>query len=257
MGLQGEQKMSLMTNLPPDLGPAARAYLDAFPKGELAAFPLTPLDRTGLPVWVVALFPDDPRLADIMPYGVGYGSTDAQAVLGGLGECAEMIFSVLTAPGMKRVRGSWSDLVASLGRGAVADPLTLGLPAGSPVGRDTPLEWVEAKRFRDGATVLVPVDVAAVTPGELSPGYVPFTTLITNGQGAGPDLEWAVGHGLLELLQRDGNGLLFKALDQGVALDLPSPAPTAAIAAILDRYAAAGIRAIPKFARDEFGLAKV
>ncbi len=246
-----------MTKLPPDLGPAARAYLDAFPEGELVAFPLTPLDRTGLPVWVVALFPDDPRLADVMPYGVGYGSTDAQAVLGGLGECAEMIYSVLTMPGVKRVRGSWTALAASLGRGAVADPLTLGLPAGSPVGRDSPLEWVEAKRFRDGATVLVPIDVAAVTPGELSPGYKPFTTLITNGQGAGPDLDWAVGHGLLELLQRDGNGLLFKALDQGVALDLPTPAPTPAIASILERFATAGLRAIPKFATDEFGLANV
>ncbi len=245
-----------MTGLPPDLGPAARAYLDAFPPGEVVAFPLTPLDRTGLPVWVVALFPDDPRLANIMPYGVGYGGTDAQAVLGGLGECAEMIYSVLAAPGMARVRGSWTDLTASLGRAAVADPLTLCLPAGSPVGRDTRLEWVEARRFRDGATVLVPVDVAAVTPGELSSGYKPFTTLITNGQGAGPDLEWAVGHGLLELLQRDGNGLLFKALDQGVALDLPShPAP--AIAAILERFAAGGVRAIPKFATDEFGLANV
>ena len=245
-----------MSGLPPDLGPAARTYLDAFPPGEVVAFPLTPLDRTGLPVWVVALFPDDRRLANIMPYGVGYGSTDAQAVLGGLGECAEMIYSVLTMPHRRRVGGTWTDLVASLGREAVADPLTLGLPVQSTVGRDTHLEWIEAIRARDGATVLVPVDVAAVTPGELSPGYKPFTTLITNGQGAGPDLEWAVGHGLLELLQRDGNGLLFKALDQGVALDLPTPVP-AVLAPILDRFAAAGVRAIPKFATDEFGLANV
>ncbi len=245
-----------MNGLPPDLGPAAQAYLDAFPKGDVVAFPLTPLDRTGLPVWVVALFPDDPRLADIMPYGVGYGSTDAQAVLGGLGECAEMIYSVLTMPDRRRVVGSWNALVASLGRDAVVDPLLLGLPAGSAVGRGTELEWIEAKRVRDNATVLVPVDVAAVTPGELSPGYKPFATLITNGQGAGPDLDWAIGHGLLELLQRDGNGLLFKALDQGIALDLPSR-PSPALAAIVDRFAVAGVRAIPKFATDEFGLANV
>ncbi len=245
-----------MSGLPADLGPAARAYVDSFPKGELTAFPLTPLDRTGLPVWVVALFPDDERLTDIMPYGVGYGATDEQAILGGLGECAEMICSVLAMPGVCRTRGSWRDLVASLGTSAVADPLTLGLPAGSPVGRDTVLEWVEARRAATGETVLVPADVAATTPGELSPGYRPFTTLITNGQGAGPDLDWAIGHGVLELLQRDGNGLLFKALDQGVALDLPDPPPPA-IAALIARFAAAGVRAIPKFATDEFGLCNV
>ncbi len=245
-----------MTGLPQSLGLAARAYIEAFPSGELAAFPLTPLDRTGLPVWVVALFPEDPRLKDVMPYGVGYGATDEQAIIGGLGECAEMIFSVLGMPEVRRTRGSWRDLVASLGARAVVDPLTLGLPAGSLVGGETVLEWVEAIRAATGETVLVPIDVAATTPGELSPGYVPFTTLITNGQGAGPDIDWAVGHGVLELLQRDGNGLLFKALDQGIALDLPE-ALSPGVAAILSRFATAGVRAIPKFATDEFGLCNV
>ncbi len=245
-----------MTGLPSNLGDAARAYVAGMPKGEIVAFPITGLDVVGLPVWVVALFPEDPRLADIMPYGVGYGTSDEQAVLGGLGECAEMIYSVLTLPGTKRTRASWSDLVASLGADAVADPLTLGLPAGSPVGRDTVLDWIESRRLRDGASVLVPLDVVALNQQELAEGYTPFTTLITNGMGAGPDVEWAVGHGLLELLQRDGNGLLFKALDRGVALDLPD-APPPAVAAIRERFERAGIRAIPKFATDEFGLANV
>ena len=134
--------------------------------------------------------------------------------------------------------------------------LTLGLPAGSPVGRDTPLDWIESRRMRDGAIVLVPIDVVALNQKELADGYTPFTTLITNGMGAGPDLEWAVGHGLMELLQRDGNGLLFKALDRGIALDLPDPLPPE-IAAIQERFAWAGIRALPKFATDEFGLANI
>ena len=245
-----------MTGLPSTLGDAARAYVEAMPKGEIVAFPITALDTIGLPVWIVALFPEDPRLADIMPYGVGYGTSDEQAVLGGLGECLEMIYSALTLPNAERTRASWRDLVASLGASAVADPLTLGLPAGSPVGRDTVLDWVQSRRLRDGATVLVPIDVVALNPQELADGYEPFTTLITNGMGAGPDVDWAVGHGLLELLQRDGNGLLFKALDRGIALDLPD-APTPAIAAIRERFERAGIKAIPKYATDEFGLANV
>ena len=246
----------ITTGLPPDLGDAARAYVEGMPEGEIVAFPITSLDTIGLPVWIVALFPDDPRLADIMPYGVGYGTTDEQAVLGGLGECLEMIYSVLTLPQAKRVRASWTDLVAAHGAGAVADPLTLGLPAGSPVGRDTMLDWVESRRLRDGATVLVPIDIVALNQKELTDGYEPFTTLITNGMGAGPDLDWAIGHGLLELLQRDGNGLLFKALDRGVALDLPD-APTSEIATIQERFTRAGIRVLPKFATDAFGLANI
>ena len=222
----------------------------------MVAFPLTPLDRVGLPVWVVALFPEDDRLDGIMPYGVGYGATDEQAVLGSLGEIAEMVGPTLTLLAAERHRGSWADLTRTLGEGSVADPLTLGLPAGSPVSRDTPLDWVEARRARDGATVLVPVDLAAYSCKDLGPGYQPFTTVISNGMGAGPNRDWATGHGLLELLQRDGNGLLFRALDQGVALDLPADLPPA-IAAVLDAYAAAGVRVLPKFATDEFGLANV
>ncbi len=245
-----------MTGLPEDLDDAGRAYVEAMPKGEIVAFPISPIDTIGLPVWIVALFPDDDRLADIMPYGVGYGTTDAQAALGALGECMEMVFPALTLPRMKRVAASWRDLAATHGADAVADPFTLGLPAGSPVDRDTRLDWVESRRARDGATVLVPIDVVALARKDLSAGYSPFTTLITNGMGAGPDRDWAMGHGLLELLQRDGNGLGFKALDRGIALDLPTPAP-AAVTPILERFERAGIRVIPKFATDEFGLANV
>ncbi|WP_174301748.1 YcaO-like family protein [Caulobacter sp. S45] len=242
-----------MRGLPSDLPDAARAYLDAFPAGELTAFPLTSLDRTGLPVWVTTLFPDDSRLAGIMPYGVGYGADEGQAILGGLGEIAEMVQPTLALAQAKRTRGSWRELARALGENAVADPLTLCLPAGSPVGRDTALEWVEAVRARDGATVLVPIELAAYSRKDLAPRYVPFTTIISNGMGAGPDVDWALGHGLLELLQRDGNGLLFRALDQGVVLDLPErPSPAARVA--LDAYAAAGIAVKVKFATDEWGL---
>ncbi len=242
--------------LPTGLGTAAQAYLDAFPSGDVVAFPIHPLDRLGLPVWVVALFPEDPALAGIMPYGVGYGATDEAAVLGGLGEIAEMVWPTLTLGARGKTRGSYADLVATHGARAVADPLALCLPAGSPVGRDTILEWVEAKRWADDTAVLVPIDLAAYSSKELSPGYRPFTTIISNGMGAGPDLDWAVGHGLCEILQRDGNGLLFRALDRGVLLDIDAPL-AASTTDILERYAAAGIRAMPKFATDQFGLANL
>ena len=241
------------SGLPAGLGPAARAYLDAFPKGDVVAFPIHPLDRLGLPVWVVALFPEDAALDGIMPYGVGYGATDEAAVLGGLGEIAEMVWPTLTLGRRAKTRGRYADLVRTLGARSVADPLTLCLPAGSPVGWDTELDWVEAKRWVDGSTVLVPIDLAAYSSKELSPGYRPFTTIISNGMGAGPDLDWAIGHGLCEILQRDGNGLLFRALDQGVTLDLDIALP-ASTRAILDRFDAAGIRAMPKFATDQYGL---
>ena len=245
-----------MSGLPGGLPAAAATYLDSFPAGEISAFRLTPLDTTGVPVWVVALFPDDPRLDGIMPYGVGYGDEDGQAVLGALGEIAEMVFPTLTLSARTKTRGSYHDLVAAVGPDAVADPLTLCLPADSPVGRDTSLEWVEARRWRDGATVLVPIDLAAYAAKELSPGYQPFTTIISNGMGAGPDLHWAVGHGLLELLQRDGNGLLFRALDQGVVLELPDDL-SPHTRDVLDRFDAAGIEVMPKFATDEFGIANL
>jgi ribosomal protein S12 methylthiotransferase accessory factor len=241
------------SGLPTGLGPAAQAYLDAFPKGDVVAFPIHPLDRLGLPVWVVALFPEDAALAGIMPYGVGYGATDEAAVLGGLGEIAEMVWPTLTLGARAKTRGSYAELARSLGTRAVADPLTLCLPAGSPVTHATTLDWVEAKRWADGSGVLVPIDLAAYSSKELTPGYRPFTTIISNGMGAGPNLDWAIGHGLCEILQRDGNGLLFRALDRGVTLDLNGDLP-ASTRAILDRFAGAGVRAMPKFATDQFGL---
>ena len=237
------------------LSPACRRYLDAFPAGDVVAFPITAIDRVGVPVWVVALFPETPDLAGIMPYGVGYGATDEAAILGGLGEIAEMVWPTLTLSARPKTRGSHAELVASLGTRAVADPLTLCLPAGSPVGRDTVLDWVEARRWADGSIVLVPIDLVAYSAKELSPGYTPFTTIISNGMGAGPDLDWAIGHGLCEILQRDGNGLLFRALDAGVTVDMPEP--PGEVADLLGRFTAAGVRAIPKFATDEFGLCNV
>ena len=249
--------MRPIQGLPADLPEAARAYLDALPPGRVVGFSMAPLDRTGVPAWKVGLFLDEAAsLPGNMPSGYGYGETDGQAIVGALAEIAEAICPTLAMrPRRKRI-ASYEELRRERGAGGVADPLTLCLPAGSPVDRATQLAWTEAVRARTGESVLVPLDVAAGDVFELPAGYEPFTTLITNGLGAGPDLDWAVGHGLLECLQRDGNGLLFRALDQGAVLDL-SGGVAPETRALLDRLDGLGIDVIPKFATDEFGLANL
>ncbi|MGB3723982.1 MAG: YcaO-like family protein [Pacificimonas sp.] len=242
-----------ITGLPDDLSVPMRDYIASFPDGEIVAFPIGGIDASNIPVWIVALFTDDARLAGTMPYGAGYGATDEQAILGSLGEIAEMIFATLSGVCADPVRGSYDDLVRSEGERAIADPLALCLPAGSPVNRSTPLAWVRAKSWLDGRGVLVPVELAAYLSSELPDGYEPFTTVISNGAGAGPTLDWAIGHALCEIVQRDGNGLLFRALDRGVALEFDNDMPPAA-AALRDRFEAAGIDVIPKYASDEFGI---
>ena len=246
--------MRRIEGLPAELPDAAHAYLAALPPGRIVGFPLAPLDRTGVPAWKTALFLDDAaKLPGNMPSGYGYGETNGDAIVGALAEIAEAIWPTLIMQGRPVRTGSYDDLRREVGAGGIADPLTLCLPAGSPVGRGTPLAWTEATRVRTDESVLVPLDIAAVDYFELPPGYTPFTTLITNGLGAGPDLEWAIGHGLLECLQRDGNGLLFRAMDAGVVLDL-SDGVEPRTRALLDRLDGLGIDVLPKFATDEFGL---
>jgi ribosomal protein S12 methylthiotransferase accessory factor len=234
--------------------PIAQAYMDALPAGEWFLFDMSPLDRTGIPAWKAVLFPDDPRAAGCeMQHGTGYGETDDRAIVAAVAEAHEEVHARLGFARMRQVEGSYDQLVRTRGRGGVADPLELCLPAGSPVGRDTPLRWVEARRWTSGEPVLVPADLAALSRDALPAGYEPFTTLITNGLGAGPTRGWAAAHGLFECLQRDGNGLFFRALDPGVGLTFAEPLP-AEVQAIMDRMTAAGVELMPKFATDEWGL---
>ncbi|MEE7458733.1 hypothetical protein MPAR168_11995 [Methylorubrum populi] len=241
--------------LPERLPDAVTAYFDVLPEGRVVGFNLAGLDRTGIPVWFVALFLDDPFYVGAMPSGIGYGATDDEALIGAVAEIAENLMpsvALLPRKGENQAAVSYADLVRVYGATSVADPLTLCLPAGSPVGRDTPLDWTKSIRARTGESVWMPLDIAATDYFELRQGYQPFTNLITNGLGAGPDVAFALGHGLLELLQRDGNGLLFRALDQGVMLDLDGIGPETR--GMLDRLESLGIRALPKFATDQFGL---
>ena len=244
--------------LPPDMPDAARAYVASMPDGRVELFPLGGLDRTGVACWnAIFLNGDGTRWHGVAPHGVGYGVDDASAIIGTTGELAEAVHSAVEIHKMERRTGSYAGLRGQVGARHVADPLALCLPAGSAVDHDTVLEWVPAKRWPSGETVWLPIDIAACSVGDLSPGYEPFTTPITNGLGAGPTLDFAIGHGVGELLQRDGNGVGFRAMDRGIALDLGDGPQDARTRALLERLRGLGITVIPKFATTEFGTANV
>lgn len=245
-------------HLPSRLPDAARAYVDSMPDGRIELFPLTPLDCTGVPCWnAMFLNADGTPWFGVAPHGVGYGMTDDEAIIGTLGELAEATHSAVAIHRLERRRGSYASMRAAHGARAVADPLTLCLPAGAAVDHNTGLEWVPAQRWPSGETVWLPMDIAACSVGDLSPGYRPFTSPITNGLGAGPTLDFAIGHGVCELLQRDGNGLGFRAMDRGIALDLGDGPRDPRTRALMQRLSDAGIDVLPKYATDEFGTANL
>ena len=244
--------------LPPAIPDAAAAYIGSMPPGRVELFSLTPLDRTGIACWNVIFLPADGKpFQGETPHGVGYGVTDADAIIGTTGELAEAVHSASGYASLPIRTASFVTLSAEHGSRRVADPLTLCLPAGSLVDRDTVMDWVPAQRWPSGETVLVPAEMAACATGDLKPGYVPFTTPITNGLGAGPTLDFAIGHGIGELLQRDGNGLGFRAMDRGIVLDLGDGPADLRTRSLLHRFARAGIEVLPKFATDEFGVANL
>jgi thiazole/oxazole-forming peptide maturase SagD family component len=237
-----------------NIAQALDAYHRAMPRGELHLFRIDALDRLGVPVTVANL-----RVGDgphDVTFGNGYGATEDEARVGAMGELAEDTFSELAMLRMPRVHGSYTTLVRARGPSAVVDPLTLGLPAGSPYHPEMPLVWVEMQRLSTGEPVLVPEEFVAIYPGQLQ-GRTPLITAITNGQGAGLTRQQALAHGLLELLQRDGNGLGFRAMDRGVVLDLESTQLAPDVKALLERYRQAGVEVMAKLASTDFGMVNV
>ncbi len=234
-----------------DLARVADAYRRNLPRGRSWTFAYGGLDRLGVPVAAAGLAFPDGYVFD----GFGYGATPEEALVGALGELSEDTHSEAALAQTPRIEGSFRDLVARRGRDGVCDPRTLVLPAGSPYAPDMPLRWVEARRYPGGEPVLVPIEFAAISRRQHG-GLDLLITPITNGQGAGLSLEQALAHGLLELLQRDGNGLEFRALDRGVVIDLDEVADPS-VRMLLSRFEAHGLRIVPKLASTEFGLANL
>ncbi|MET3807959.1 ribosomal protein S12 methylthiotransferase accessory factor [Nakamurella sp. UYEF19] len=225
-----------------------RSALDSV--GHVREWKLDGFDRTGVPVAATVWSgkDDGPREA----HGVGYGSTWSTASVGALGEVAERVVTAKALRTLPLTTTSYEKMVAAKGVGGVADPLTLTLPAGSNYRPDQAVTWVPATRWRTGEAVWVPVEFIANDPAGLprsSP--TPLITPITNGLGAGDTVERAVGHALLELVQRDGDTVSFRAMDQGMVIDLNSLNDAAAVD-IVDRLRKVGIDPVVKLASTEF-----
>ncbi len=245
--------------MPDDLQHVAdgfRAALSALvPGGALRCFRIDALDRIGVPVAQAALWLGEAPAV----IGYGYGLTGVEAEVGALGEVCEEAHVDAWVAATPRLRASYAELVRERGEAAVCDPLTLCLPAGSPYHADMPLDWVPARRWPEETEVLVPLEWVAAYRFQL--GRAPeLITPITNGLGAGFDLEHALAHGLMELLQRDGNVTSFRALDQGVVVDLEEDGAGAGLVgadvlALLARLRAEGVAPLVKLAGVEFGVA--
>ena len=235
---------------------AAERYLASFPAGRVEEFPVRGLDELDVPLHSAAIpaGPDHPGGS-----GLGYGATPEAARTGALGEMAEMALSTRALAGLHRRQASYADLVRERGRDRVQDPRTLCLEAGSAYDDDRPLQWLPMTRAGDGEQVLVPAELVASAPEDL-PGAPPpggwLTTVITNGQGAAFRPEDAAAHALLEVLQRHGNAVSFRAMDQGVVVDLDGLTDPASLA-LLDRLRAAGIDVVVKLASTDLGVVDV
>ena len=107
--------------------------------------------------------------------------------------------------------------------------------------------------------MLVPIEFVAPRRADIGADVDPQTLLavpITNGSGAGPSFAHSLAHGILELLQRDGNSVNYRAMDRSVKIDLDDVQnpQTRALLVHLDEI---GIEIIAKLAATDFGMANL
>lgn len=239
----------------PGLAAAAERFEATLGRESLLEFELTPLDTVGVPVW--SSWWSERGTGGTG--GIGYGPTVQRARVGALGECVEHVRAGRALAGAPTEQGSLAQLRRRHGPDGVVDPRLLGLPAGVPFDDDTPLVWWPMTRLADGATVLAPVELVASAGSELPQERPPagwLTTPVSNGLGAGSSLEQALAHAVLEIVQRDGNGLSFRAFDTGQVLDLDGVTDPVTRWA-LDLLRAAGVQVLAKIASTDFDMANI
>lgn len=243
------------------LNKALEIYRQYLAGTELCIFDISSLDRIGIPVQIAALRSDD----GFSNCGFGYGGSSTEALVGALGEMSETYHihqALKTAATCEAA--SYREMTDRFGLDLVIDPLTLCLSAGYPYDHQLPLRWVAVTRWNDGARCWAPretvapssVSYCAQSPdvefqgGGLSAQLFPP---ITCGLGAGLTTAQALAHGVLELLQRDGNCTTFRAMDRGIDIEL-DVVESEEIKTTLSHLESLGLRIRPKLASTEFGL---
>ncbi len=229
----------------------AATFRAALPDDGVSILRIEGLDRTGIPVTQANLTVPNKTVTT----GHGYGFTADEADVGALGELCEEALCGAHVAALPQVVASHAELVGRRGAATVIDPLTLCLEAGTAYDADRRIVWVEGARWPSGEPVMIPADWVAAHAYQL--GHKPDLIMpITNGLGAGLDLAHAIGHGVMELLQRDGNVVGYRALDQGVVVELDA-VEDAAVRALLDRLRGDGIDVTVKLASTEFGMSNL
>ena len=224
----------------------AATYKAALPEGTFFHFPVTAIDRAGVPSWSNIYLPGP------LGGGDGYGVADIEAEVGALGELHERLQSKWGVPTLETEEGSFDDMVATYGEKSVINPVTLGLPAGSDYTPEMPRLWTKMQRYPEGERWAL-LEAAASSPSELPESYTPLFLPVSNGLGAGIDLDRALCHGVLEILQRDGNSVSYRALDQGRVVDVSSGVDEE-VEGILGSLKNAGLTVNVKLAATDFGL---
>ena len=230
----------------------AGIFRESLPEdGELSVIALNALDRTGIPVVQAnLLLPGKTVLT-----GHGYGFDPIEGEVGALGELCEEVHCARWVDEHPGIIASFNEIIRAQGPRAAIDPLTLCLPAGASYDSDSPLRWVSGRRWPSAEPVLLPDEWVASHRSDLSPGPS-LITPITNGLGAGLDLDHAIGHGIMELMQRDGNVVSFRALDQGIVV-VPDEVGDPLVRDLLDRLHGLGIDVTIKLGSTEFGVANL
>ena len=225
-------------------------YKAALPEGTFFHFPMTALGAaltpSGVRAWTSLFLPGP------LGGGDGYGLSDTEAEVGSLGELHERVQSLWVVPTLEKQRGSYNDLVDLYSADAVVDPVTLGLPAGCDYSPDKPRFWVQMQRYPEGSKWVL-LEAAASSPTELPEDYEPLFISVSNGLGAGLSVARGLCHGILEILQRDGNSVNYRALDRGRVLDLSEGVPES-VKELLERLRGAGLTVKVKLATTDFDL---